>query len=79
MLFRSGKPASLLSGVLRPLGIKDAKDLAFFTNRTGLFRIDSVRPGDWQLIVTGAEKTPFPVTVPKEAEGVVKLDPIRLP
>lgn len=74
-----GKPASLLSGVLRPVGIKDARDLAFFTNRTGLFRIDSVRPGDWQLIVTGAEKTPFPVTVPKEAEGVVKLDPIRLP
>ncbi|MFY8092561.1 MAG: fimbria/pilus outer membrane usher protein [Niveispirillum sp.] len=74
-----GKPAALMSGVLRPVGIKDAKDLAFFTNRSGLFRIDSVRPGDWQLIVTGAEKKPFPVTVSKEAEGVVKLDPIRLP
>ncbi|MFV3130561.1 fimbria/pilus outer membrane usher protein [Niveispirillum sp. KHB5.9] len=79
LMTAEGKPASLLSGVLRPVGIKDAKDLAFFTNRAGLFRIDSVRPGDWQLIITGMEKKPFPITVPKEAEGIVKLDPITLP
>ncbi|MBJ7416460.1 MAG: hypothetical protein JHC88_13590 [Niveispirillum sp.] len=73
------KPMALLSGTLRPQGIKDAKDLAFFTNRAGLFRIDSVRPGDWLLIVAGMEKTPLPITVAKEAEGLVKLGPLRLP
>jgi len=73
------KPMALLSGTLRPQGIKDAKDLAFFTNRAGLFRIDSVRPGNWLLIIAGMEKTPLPITVATDAEGLVKLGPLRLP
>lgn len=68
-----GKPAALLSGTLRPVGIKDAKELAFFTNRAGLFRIDSVRPGDWLLAVHGSDSAPIPISVAKDAEGEVKL------
>lgn len=73
-----GKPASLLSGILRPDGIAGAKDIAFFTNRSGLFRIDSVRRGNWSLIVHGGEVAPIPVSVPKEVEGEIKLGPLPL-
>lgn len=78
LLDPDGKPMALLSGTLRPQGIKDAKDLPFFTNRKGVFRIDSVRPGDWLLILVGLEKHPLPVHVPADADGLVKLGPLRL-
>ncbi|WP_445376255.1 fimbria/pilus outer membrane usher protein [Niveispirillum fermenti] len=73
-----GMPAALLSGVLIPQGIDGAREIAFFTNRSGLFRIDSVRPGDWLLSIHGSDSPPTPIHVAADAEGEIRLGPLVL-
>ena len=74
-----GEPAALLSGILRPVGdAAGRQQLRFFTNRKGRFRVEAVRPGRWEIVLEGVEAKPVPVTVPAEAEGVIKLDPVTL-
>ncbi|MDG5496698.1 fimbrial biogenesis outer membrane usher protein [Niveispirillum sp. BGYR6] len=80
LLTADGTPAALLSGVLRPLdSSKGAKDLPFFTNRKGQFRVESVRPGRWALSIFGVTMVAETVTVPADADGEIKLPPIHLP
>ncbi|HYC02766.1 MAG TPA: fimbria/pilus outer membrane usher protein [Azospirillaceae bacterium] len=76
-----GEPAGLLSGILRPVkaGAGDRReDLRFFTNRRGRFRVDSVRPGKWELLLEGVTVKPIPVEVRPDAEGLVTLGEFTL-
>lgn len=74
-----GEPVSLHSGVLEPVGAADGRaPVQFFTNRRGRFRVESVRPGDWTLRVYGIDAPPVPISVPREAEGVLKIGEIHL-
>lgn len=80
LMAADGSPAALLSGVLRPVeSSKGAKEIPFFTNRKGQFRIESVRPGRWELLVSGVPMPPETVMVPADADGEIKLPPVRLP
>ncbi|WP_240002428.1 fimbria/pilus outer membrane usher protein [Oleisolibacter albus] len=78
LLLPDGAAAALYSGQLRPLDRPDTKQIPFFTNRKGRFRVDGVRPGRWELVLTGVEARPLPVTVPPEAEGVIALGTLPL-
>ncbi len=73
-----GTPVALLSGVLRPLDGAPAKEVQFFTNRKGRFRVEGLRPGKWELAVFGLDAMPFPIDIPAEADGVIQLGEVRL-
>jgi len=73
-----GQALSLMSGILRPMDAPGRKDLSFFTNRKGRFRVEAVAPGRWELHIHGMEARPVPVEVPADAEGVVHLGETRL-
>lgn len=80
LMAADGSPASLLSGVLRPVGAgPDAKEIPFFTNRRGLFRVEGVRPGAWELQVHGVEMPPHPVQVDASDSGDINLGTLTLP
>jgi outer membrane usher protein len=80
LMAADGSPAALLSGVLRPVESSEgAKEIPFFTNRKGQFRIESVRPGRWELSVSGVKMPPETVMVAGDADGEIKLPPIHLP
>jgi outer membrane usher protein len=73
-----GAPAALLSGELQPVDDPSRKAVPFFTNRKGRFRVESVRPGKWQLVLFGHEVEPFPVEIGSEVEGVVDAGTLKL-
>lgn len=73
-----GQPVSLVSGVLRPVGGPERREIQFFANRRGRFRVESVQPGRWELVLVGVEARPVPVEVPADAEGVLPLGEVRL-
>lgn len=66
-----GRPLALQAGVLRPAG-GDAGQ-AFFTNRSGRFRIEGVAPGRWEIVLKTMNGRTLTVTVPEDAEGLIDL------
>lgn len=72
-----GSPVALLSGVLRP---RDGagKEVQFFTNRKGRFRVEGLRPGRYDLSVFGLEARPFAIDIPADADGVIPLGDVKL-
>lgn len=89
LLDPEGKPVPLAAGVLHRTDGKGAKaanakdpkagqEVQFFTNRKGRFRVEGVRPGEWQMQLTGVPHKPIPVTVPAEAEGMFPLGTLKL-
>ncbi|WP_252181332.1 fimbria/pilus outer membrane usher protein [Azospirillum sp. B4] len=89
LLDPDGKPVPLAAGMLvradgkgtKAVNAKDPKsglEVQFFTNRKGRFRVESVRPGEWLMQLTGVPHKPIPVTVPREAEGLLPLGTLKL-
>jgi outer membrane usher protein len=72
-----GEPIALLTGVAQEEGGKDGHKVTVFTNRTGRFGAQGLRPGRWVLEMATEPKTRFVIDIPKDAVGLVKLDTLK--
>ncbi len=72
-----GEPIALLTGTAQEEGRTDGPKVEIFTNRTGRFGAQGLRPGRWTLEMATEPKTRFVIDIPKDAVGLVKLDTLR--
>jgi outer membrane usher protein len=71
-----GEPIALLTGTAKEEG-KDGPTVTVFTNRTGRFGAQGLRPGRWLLEMATEPPTRFVMEVPQDAIGLVKLETLR--
>jgi outer membrane usher protein len=73
----SGEPVALLTGAAVEEGGDPTRRIAVFTNRTGRFGAQGLRPGRWLLDMDGEPGLRFLLEVPKGAVGLVKLETLQ--
>jgi outer membrane usher protein len=71
LVYPDGEPVELASGMLRRFGDKDVVDQPFFTNRTGRFAAERLRPGTYAILIAGAD-TGAKIVIPEDANGLVR-------
>lgn len=73
MLDADGEPISLVSGTASELAHPDRAGITLFTNRQGRFGAAGLAPGQWRIEMLDAKKSVYVITIPEDAEGVVRL------
>ena len=73
------EPLALLAGSMRYIDDGTVGILDFFTNRTGRFRVDGVRPGRYDLWLLQWPETLFRIEIPEGSKGRLKIGDIVLP
>lgn len=76
MLDIDGQPVSLVSGRATELAHPDRAPVTLFTNRQGRFGATGLAPGQWRIEMLDAKKSVYLITIPADAEGVVRLGEI---
>ncbi len=76
MLDIDGLPVALVSGTATQLAHPDHPAVTLFTNRQGRFGATGLAPGQWRLQMLDDKKSTYIITVPADAEGVVRLGDI---
>ena len=76
MLDVDGQPVALVSGKATELAHPDRPPVTLFTNRQGRFGAAGLAPGQWRIEMLDAKKSVYVITIPGEAEGVVRLGDI---
>lgn len=71
-----GEPVALVTGVAIELAHPDKEPVAIFTNREGSFGATGLAPGKWRVEMLDAKKSIFEITIPANADGVVRLGEI---
>jgi outer membrane usher protein FimD/PapC len=71
LAYADGDPISLASGVLRLIGARAKSERPFFTNRTGRFAAEKLRPGTYRIVIDGVD-TGSVITIPENANGLVR-------
>ena len=77
LLDEAGAPVALRTGVMTLAGDADAPAVPFFTNRTGRFVAQGLKPGLWTLTLTGIEGGAT-LDLPEDAETFIRAGTIRL-
>jgi outer membrane usher protein len=72
-----GEPIALLTGEAYEEGHPEGRKVTIFTNRSGRFGAQGLRPGRWIIDMATDPKTRFVIDVPKDAVGLVKLDTLK--
>jgi outer membrane usher protein len=72
-----GEPIALLTGTAREEGRQDGPEVTVFTNRTGRFGAQGLRPGRWTLDMATETSTRFILDVQPGSIGLVKLGTLR--
>ncbi|HEY8591646.1 MAG TPA: fimbrial biogenesis outer membrane usher protein [Sphingomicrobium sp.] len=72
-----GAALSLITGTIREIGKKDAREVAVFTNREGRFGAVGLAPGRWQIQMNDEQKSSFVIDIPRDAEGVLTVGELR--
>jgi len=80
LIGENGEPLALISGTIKDLADPKAPPITFFTNRNGRFRVEGMKPGDFELDFAGA----FPgvtskISIPAKASGIYRIGTIKLP
>jgi outer membrane usher protein len=70
-------PLPLVTGLIAGPGDSAAEPRPFFTNRAGRFVADRLAPGDYRVLIDGAEVARF--TIPEASEGVVNVGVLQIP
>lgn len=68
-----GQPVALVSGKATELAHPDRAPVTVFTNRQGRFGATGLAPGKWRIEMLDANKSVYEITIPADAEGVVRL------
>jgi outer membrane usher protein len=76
MLDIDGAPIALVSGKATELAHPDRNAVTLFTNRQGRFGATGLAPGQWRIEMLDAKKSVYLITIPADAEGVVRLGEI---
>lgn len=72
-----GEVVSLVSGKATELAHPDRPAVTLFTNRQGRFGATGLAPGQWRIEMLDAKKSVYVITIPEDAEGVVRLGDIK--
>lgn len=76
MLDVDGQPVSLVSGKATELAHPDRAPITLFTNRQGRFGANGLAPGQWRIEMLDAKNSVYVITIPDDAQGVVRLGDI---
>lgn len=76
MLNLDGQPIALVSGKATELAHPDRNPVTLFTNRQGRFGATGLAPGQWRIEMLDANKSVYLITIPADADGVVRLGEI---
>ena len=76
MLDIDGQPVSLVSGKATELGHPERPAVTLFTNRQGRFGATGLAPGQWRLEMLDTKNSVYVITIPADADGVVRLGDI---
>ncbi len=68
-----GQPVALVSGKAIELAHPDRAPVTVFTNRQGRFGATGLAPGKWRVEMLDANKSVYEITIPADAEGIVRL------
>lgn len=71
LLGRGGDPAGLQAGLAHEVGRPDTPPVRMFTNATGRFSVQALRPGRWRIELESGEA--YAIHIPDDAEGLVRL------
>ena len=71
---RNGNPVPLVSGVARHQSDPSAPPITVFTNRTGRFVAQGMKPGLW-IAEVGSER--YEIFIPDDAIGLVRIEELR--
>jgi outer membrane usher protein len=74
LLDADGEVVSLSAGQAVLADDPDAVTVTVFTNRTGRFVAQGLKPGVWNVSIAGAV---YEISIPKEANGLVKIGEMR--
>jgi outer membrane usher protein len=78
LLDEKGEPVALLMGTAVQDGGDAGHKVSVFTNRSGRFGVQGLRPGRWLLdMATEPATTRYVIDIPKDAVGLVKLETLR--
>ena len=73
MLDIDGQPVALVSGKATELAHPERAPVTVFTNRQGRFGATGLAPGQWRIEMLDANKSVYVITIPQDAEGIVRL------
>ena len=73
LLDAEGQPVALVAGRAVELAHPDRAPVTMFTNRQGRFGATGLAPGQWRIEMLDAKKSVYVITIPADAEGVVRL------
>jgi outer membrane usher protein len=76
MLDIDGQPVALVSGKATELAHPERPAVTLFTNRQGRFGATGLAPGQWRLEMLDTKKSVYVITIPADADGVVRLGDI---
>lgn len=76
MLDADGQPVSLVAGKAIELAHPDRAPVTVFTNRQGRFGATGLAPGQWRIEMLDGKNSVYVITIPADAEGVVRLGDI---
>ena len=76
MIDVDGEPVSLVSGKAIELAHPDRPAVTLFTNRQGRFGATGLAPGQWRLEMLDTKNSVYVITIPADADGVVRLGDI---
>ena len=76
MIDIDGQPVSLVSGKATELAHPERPAVTLFTNRQGRFGATGLAPGQWRLEMLDSKNSTYVITIPADADGVVRLGDI---
>ncbi|WP_027134081.1 fimbria/pilus outer membrane usher protein [Geminicoccus roseus] len=74
---REQVPVALVSGQAIELAEPDRPPVPFFTNATGRFVVQGLRPGRWRLQVDGSAGVAAEIVIPEGGMGLVELGELQ--
>lgn len=75
--YADGEPVVLATGILRRIEEGGAYEQPFFTNRTGRFAAEKLKPGTYRIILADMDSGST-LTIPEDADGLVRLPLIKV-
>lgn len=73
----NGDPISLLAGEAFEVDRPDRPGVVLFTNRTGRFGAQGLRPGRWRVVMPTPTPSVYEFTVAEGTEGLVQIGELR--
>jgi outer membrane usher protein len=79
LLYKDETPVALQAGSISLVGQPGATPETFFTNRTGRFRIEKLKPGRYVMELYSFPGVTLPLTIPENAAGPTSVGILTLP